>query len=52
MAAAAVALMTALAAALTGGCCFGVDSGLDLGSWASRGTLGLAWGSWASRETG
>ena len=38
-AAAAAALVAALAAAAA--CCFGVDSGGDLESWASRGTLGL-----------
>ena len=52
VAAAAVALVAALAAALAAvaliavlaaACCLGVDSGGDLESWASRGTLGLAW---------
>ena len=38
LAAAAAALMAVLTAAA---CCFGVDSGGDLESWASRGTLGL-----------
>ena len=42
-AAALMAVLTAAVAALTGVCCFGFDRGSDLGSWASRGTLGLAW---------
>ena len=40
----AVLTAAALIAVLAAACCFGVDSGGDLESWASRGALGLAWG--------
>ena len=43
VAVALMAVLTAAVAALTEACCFGFDSVSDLGSWASRGTLGLAW---------
>ena len=39
----AVVTAAALIAALAAACCFGVDSGGDLESWASRATLGLSW---------
>ena len=38
-----VVLVAVLIAVLAAVCCFVVDSGSDLESWASCGTLGLAW---------